>query len=180
MPERAFNDPGTWFAGLPGAVIAAGGLITDPQGRVLLVKPNYRDHWTIPGGICEHGEPPQDGAARELAEELGLPIPVGRLLATDWSQPYGLQARPIMHFVFDAGELADGRDIVVQEEELDGFAFVAPPDLSACLPAYGLARVRGALRARAAGTTLFLPHEPDDTAGSASGAGLAGNDGGTR
>ena len=150
----------TWFASLPGVVIAAGGLITDPAGRVLLVKPNYRDHWTVPGGICEHGEPPQEGAARELAEELGMTIPVGRLLATDWSQPYGADARPIMHFLFDAGELTDGRDIVVQESELDGYDFVAPPDLAAHLPPYGLARVTGALKARAAGRTLFLPHEP--------------------
>ena len=159
MPERTFTDPATWFASLPGVVIAAGGLITDPAGRVLLVKPNYRDHWSIPGGICEHGEPPQDGAARELAEELGLPIPVGRLLATDWSQPYGLDVRPIMHFVFDGGELRDGRDIVVQEEELDGFGFVGRADLAAHLPPYGLARVTGALRARAEGSALFLPHE---------------------
>ncbi|HEX9065277.1 MAG TPA: NUDIX hydrolase [Streptosporangiaceae bacterium] len=159
MPERTFTDPATWFASLPGAVIAAGGLITDPAGRVLLVKPNYRDHWTIPGGICEHGEPPHQGAARELAEELGMELPVGRLLATDWSQPYGLDARPIMHFVFDGGELPDGRGIVVQEEELDGFGFIAPADLPAHLPPYGLARVTGALRARASGNTLFLPHE---------------------
>ncbi|MGI9005446.1 MAG: NUDIX domain-containing protein [Streptosporangiaceae bacterium] len=159
MPERTFTDPATWFASLPGVVVAAGGLITDPAGRVLLVKPNYRDHWTIPGGICEHGEPPQDGAARELAEELGLTIPVGRLLAADWSQPYGLAARPILHFVFDGGELADGAGIVVQEEELDGFGFVTPADLAAHLPPYGLSRVNGALRARTAGSTLFLPHE---------------------
>jgi 8-oxo-dGTP diphosphatase len=158
MPES--TDALTWFASLPGVVIAAGGLITDPAGRVLLVKPNYRDHWTLPGGICEHGEPPQEGAARELAEELGVPIPVGRLLATDWSQPYGVDARPIMHFVFEGGELADGRDIVVQEEELDGYDFIAPTDLPAHLPPYGLARVTGALRARAAGRMLFLPHEP--------------------
>lgn len=159
MPERTFTDPATWYSSLPGVVIAAGGLITDPAGRVLLVKPNYRDHWTMPGGICEHGEAPHDGAARELAEELGLTIPVGRLLATDWSQPYGRDARPIMHFVFDGGELADGLQIVVQEEELDGFGFVALPDLPAHLPPYGLARVTGALRARAAGRALFLPHE---------------------
>lgn len=159
MPERTFSDPDTWFASLPGVVIAAGGLITDPAGRVLLVKPNYRDHWSIPGGVCEHGEPPQDGAARELAEELGVPIPVGRLLATDWSQPYGPDARPIMHFVFDGGELADGRDIVVQQEELDGFGFFAPPDLAAHLAPHGLARVTAALRARNAGCAVFLPHE---------------------
>ncbi len=112
MPERTFTDPDTWFAGLPGVVIAAGGLITDPAGQVLLVKPNYRERWALPGGICELGEPPQTGCGRELAEELGLDIPVGRLLATDWSQPYGTDARAIMHFVFDGGQLADGSGIV--------------------------------------------------------------------
>ena len=40
--------PDEWFGGLPGVVIAGGALFTDPDGRVLLVKPNYRDHWTIP------------------------------------------------------------------------------------------------------------------------------------
>ena len=153
------SDPDRWFASLPGVVIAGGGLITDTTGRVLLVKPNYRDHWSLPGGICEHGEPPQTGCARELAEELGMDIGVGRLLVTDWSQPYGADARPIMHFVFDGGQLEDGSGIVVQESELDGFEFVAAADLPAYLPAYGLVRVRGALRARESGRALFLPHD---------------------
>jgi hypothetical protein len=94
-----------------------------------------------------------------VAEELGLDIPVGRLLAADWSQPYGPGARPIMHFVFDAGQLDDGSAIVIQEAELDGFRFVAPVDLPRYLPDYGLARIRGAVRARESGTTVFLPHE---------------------
>ena len=84
---------------------------------------------------------------------------VGRLLATDWSQPYGADARPIMHFVFDGGQLDNGSQIVIQEAELDGFDFVSPADLPGYLPAYGLARVRGALRARDSGRTVFLPHE---------------------
>jgi 8-oxo-dGTP diphosphatase len=159
MPEVTFTDPDTWFAGLPGVVIAAGALITDPADRVLLVKPNYRDLWALPGGVCEYGEPPQVGCGRELAEELGLEIEVGRLLATDWSQPYGVAARPIMHFVFDGGQLDDGAGIVIQESELDGFRFTPAAELPAHLPPYGLARVSGAIRARKAGTSLFLPHE---------------------
>jgi ADP-ribose pyrophosphatase YjhB (NUDIX family) len=163
MPEISdteVSDADTWFASLPGVVVAAGGLITDTSGRVLLVKPNYRELWSLPGGICEHGEPPHLGCARELAEELGLEIPVGRLLATDWSQPYGAAARPIMHFVFDGGQLNDGSGVVVQEDELDGFEFVAAADLPRYLPAYGLARVRGAVRARESGKSVFLPHDP--------------------
>ncbi len=143
VSDTEVTDPDTWYAGLAGVVVAAGGLITDAAGRVLLVKPNYRDLWSLPGGVCEHGEPPQVGCARELAEELGLDVPVGRLLATDWSQPYG----------------AGTRGIVIQEAELDGFEFVPPDDLPGYLPGYGLARVRGALRAWSAGTSVFLPHE---------------------
>jgi 8-oxo-dGTP diphosphatase len=159
MAEPTFTDPDTWYAGLPGVVIAAGALITDPTGRVLLVKPNYRDRWALPGGICELGESPQTGCGRELAEELGMDIPVGRLLATDWSQPYGIEARAIMHFVFDGGQLDDGSGIVLQAAELDGFRFTAPAELAAYLPEFGLARVTGAIRARESGRSIFLPHD---------------------
>jgi len=159
MPEVIHTDADVWFAGLAGVVVAAGAVITDPRGRVLLVKPNYRRNWSVPGGICEFGEPPQSGCGRELAEELGLDIPVGRLLVTDWSQPYGAQARPIMHFIFDGGQLADGSNIVIQESELDGFKFIVPAELAAHLPPSGLARVTGALRARESGSAVYLPHE---------------------
>ena len=160
MPEVVFSDPEIWYADLAGVVVAAGAVITDPHGRVLLVKPNYRDLWALPGGICEFGEPPHVGCAREVAEELGLDIEVGRLLAADWSQPFGDTARPIMHFVFDGGSVADGVGIVIQEAELDGFSFTSPAELPGYLPPHGLARVRGALLAREAGTTQYLPHEP--------------------
>ena len=119
MHEVTFTDPQTWYASLPSVVVAAGGLITGPSGRVLLVKPNYRELWALPGGICEQGEPPHQGCRREVAEELGLALPVGRLLAVDWSQPYGAEANPIMHFVFDGGQLPDGAGIVIQEAELE-------------------------------------------------------------
>ena len=87
-----------------------------------------------------------------------MEIGVGRLLAADWSQPYGLAARPIMHFVFDGGQLDDDAGIVIQEAELDGYRFTPAAELAAHLPGYGLARVTGALRARESGTSVFLPH----------------------
>lgn len=157
--EVTFTDPQTWYASLPSVIVAAGGLITGPSGRVLLVKPNYRELWALPGGICEQGEPPHQGCRREVAEELGLDLPVGRLLAVDWSQPYGADANPIMHFVFDGGQLSDGAGIVIQEAELDGYQFVSTAELPSYLPDFGLARVSAAIKARKSGTTVFLPHE---------------------
>ncbi len=160
MPDGQFVDPDTWFSGLPGVVVAAGGAVTDRDGRILLVKPNYRNHWTVPGGICEYRESPQEGAARELAEELGLPLAVGRLLVVDWSLQYGDQHRPIMHFVFDAGTLADASGITLQRAELDDIRFTAEAELPSYLPPHVLTRVTGALRALRTGETLFLPHQP--------------------
>jgi 8-oxo-dGTP diphosphatase len=152
-----FIDHDTWFAQLPGAVVAAAALITDPAGRVLLVKPNYRDHWSLPGGICEHGEPPHQGCAREVAEETGLERPVGGLLAIDWSQPYGADARPILHFVFDGGTLDDGVAIVLQREELDDFRFTDPAEAAGYLAPFGVRRVAAALAGRAGGAAVYQP-----------------------
>ncbi len=42
--------------------VAAGVLFRDAAGRVLLVKPTYKDGWEIPGGYVERGESPHAAA----------------------------------------------------------------------------------------------------------------------
>jgi 8-oxo-dGTP diphosphatase len=157
MTTADFVEHNTWFAGLPGVVVSAAGLITDPAGRVLLVKPNYRDHWSLPGGICEFGEPPHEGCAREVAEEIGLDRTPGPLLAVDWVQPYGPDARPILAFVFDSGMLDDGTGIVLQQEELDDFRFTAADEMTGLLTPNTARRVAAALAARASGSPVYQP-----------------------
>jgi ADP-ribose pyrophosphatase YjhB (NUDIX family) len=157
MTTGNFIDPDIWFAQLPGVVVAAGALITDPSGRPLLVKPNYRDHWTVPGGICEHGEAPHEGCAREVAEEIGLELVPGPLVAIDWSQPFGSLQRPIMHLIFDGGTLDGGDGIVLQREELDDFRFTRADELAGYLPPRIEGRVRAALAGRASGAAVYQP-----------------------
>jgi len=158
-----YLEPRLWHAGLPGVVVAAAALIRDDSGAVLTVKPNYRDYWTLPGGICELGEPPHVGCAREVAEEVGLDGPVGMLLSLDWQHSpaeYGPQARPSMYFVFDGGVLADRSRIVLQEEELDEFRFTRPADLGEFLSEPGLRRATVALAALGSDGARYLPHQP--------------------
>jgi len=99
-------EEAAWYARLPTMFAAAAALFTSADGRVLLVKPNYRNHWSLPGGILEHGEPPHEGCRREVKEELGLDITLGRLLVVGWAGPHDVRPRPVVHFVFDAGTTA--------------------------------------------------------------------------
>jgi 8-oxo-dGTP diphosphatase len=152
-----FTDAATWYASLPVLYAAAAALITDTAGHVLLVKPNYRDHWVLPGGVCEHAEPPHLACAREVREEIGLDLPIGRLLVIGWTAPDGDRPNPIVHFVFDGGTLAGPAGIVLQEAELDDYRFTDPADVAAFLPPLIEARVRAALAARASGAASYLP-----------------------
>ena len=150
-------EEAAWYAGLPTMFGAAAALFTSADGRVLLVKPNYRNHWSLPGGILEHGEPPHEGCRREVGEELGLDITPGRLLVVGWAGPYEMRPRPVVHFIFDGGVLADDVTVELQEDELDDFRFVEPTVLDDYLPLIISTRVTAGLRARANGTTAYLP-----------------------
>ena len=159
MPAITFTDAERerWYASLPSMYGAAAALFTDRPGRVLLVKPNYRDYWSLPGGILEHGEPPHDGCAREVKEEIGLTITPGPLLVLAWAGPDGERPRPFVFFVFDGGEIAPGTDIRLQAAELEDHRYVGAAELASYLPPLMEARVRAALTARAAGAAVYLP-----------------------
>ena len=160
----ALMDERDWYASLATSYGSAAALITDiadggPSARVLLVKPNYRDHWNLPGGMLEDGEPPHVGCFREVEEELGLALDLGDLLAVTWAGPEGVRPRPSVSWVFDGGVLADPSSIVLQEEELDDFRFVPPSALAEYLPAHMAARVTAALRARGSGGAVYVPSD---------------------
>jgi ADP-ribose pyrophosphatase YjhB (NUDIX family) len=146
-----------WFASLPSVYLSAGLIITDPADRLLIVKPNYRSGWSIPGGIVEEGEAPHRCAAREVAEEVGLSIPAGDLLVVDWAGPGGERPRGIINYLFDGGTWADPAAIRVQEEELDAAEFVPWAEAEARMSAAVAARVPAAREARASGRAIYVP-----------------------
>jgi 8-oxo-dGTP diphosphatase len=157
--QAGWTEPEQWYAQLATQYAAAGALLTDPDGHVLLVKPNYREHWTLPGGMVDHGETPEQALRRELKEELGLELAVGRLLVIDWAPAYARRPRPIAYFLFDAGVLDPGMVIRLQEAELDEYAYVSPGQVAARVAPYTAARIPAALSARAAGTAIYLPQQ---------------------
>ncbi|SMX77694.1 ADP-ribose pyrophosphatase YjhB, NUDIX family [Brevibacterium aurantiacum] len=66
-------------------VLAAGAVITDDAGRVLLVLRGQEPEkgcWSVPGGCAEPGETPAQTARREAWEETGLHVEIGQELWT--------------------------------------------------------------------------------------------------
>lgn len=109
--------------------VAAGVLFID-GGRVLMLRPTYKDYWEIPGGYVEAGESPYAAAHREVQEELGIDVPIGRMLAVDWAprdtegdKLLFLFAGPALPhdtaFTFADGEIAEAR--YVELDDLDSY-----------------------------------------------------------
>lgn len=137
--------------------MGSGALLRDPHDRILVVKPSYKELWEIPGGLIELGESPRSCCHRELGEELGLEILVGRLLVMDWLPP----APPLpdgWQFVYDGGVLddTDAANIVLPQDELLEWRFVTLEELDNYLPPQLARRMRVAHECALAGTTADL------------------------
>ncbi|MCX4768657.1 NUDIX domain protein [Streptomyces sp. ADI92-24] len=141
------NDYATYIAGLPKVLAGAACIFRDAEGRLLLVEPNYRDDWALPGGTIEsaEGETPRQAARRESAEEIGLDVAPGRLLAVDWAR--GTARPPIVAYVYDGGVLDEEqlKAVRVQEDELLSWKLVDRAELGSHLPERLGLRVQAAL-----------------------------------
>ena len=62
----------------PKHIVAVAGLVLDTQGRVLMIRSPRRD-WEFPGGQVEEGEDLITALQREVLEETGIHVSVGRL-----------------------------------------------------------------------------------------------------
>ncbi|MFC4035045.1 NUDIX domain-containing protein [Streptomyces polygonati] len=135
---------------------AAGVLFFDGTGRILLVKPTYKEGWEIPGGYLHPGETPSEGAAREVREEIGITPPIGRLLVADWA-PHPAEGDKLL-FVFDGGILraAEQAQIVLDGVEVHQFAFHRADQIDELLIPRLARRVHAAIGARARSATTYL------------------------
>jgi ADP-ribose pyrophosphatase YjhB (NUDIX family) len=79
-----------------------GAVATDEHGRLLMIKRGHEPGaglWSIPGGRIEPGETDAEALVREMLEETGLTVEVGRLL--------GRVRRPFLDgAVIDIGDYA--------------------------------------------------------------------------
>jgi 8-oxo-dGTP diphosphatase len=110
-----------------GEVQAAGGVVVDGDGRVLVVhRPSHGD-WSLPKGHLEPGETFEQAALREVLEETGLRCALHEELPP---ARYAVNGRPkvvrwwLMTVIDAVGE---------PDDEVDEMRWLAPVDAIALL-----------------------------------------------
>ena len=108
--------------------VAVKAVMVAPTGKVLICR-NHHDKttWDLPGGTINDGENPKDALIREIREELGARIFVGRPLEVDsFIKPMtGKQTIVILfevlypteekHFELQAAEIAEMRWVSLED-----------------------------------------------------------------
>ncbi|GAA2272172.1 hypothetical protein GCM10010430_67710 [Kitasatospora cystarginea] len=172
---------------------AAGVLLPDERGRILVVRLTYdRKHpIAIPGGGWEPSDgSPRQTAFREIAEELGVRPELGPLACVDWSLGNGRP--PIAAHLYWAAPLR-GEQLSVfrpQATEVGGWAWLTDRQLASALPPRLSRRVTACLTApRGAGpleledsrpvghTVTHVPPVPPPPYARAAGLELSGSGG---
>ncbi len=121
-------------------------LVRGPADSVLLCQLTYKTDWDLPGGVVEVGESPRLAAAREIHEELGVPLPPGDLLLIDWL-PAWRGWDDAVCLVFDgglqSGDLTDR--IVRQAREIQDARFCSLAEARERCADFTLRRIERAL-----------------------------------
>lgn len=114
-----------YYKNLPGKRVGAGALLFNENGEILIVKPNYKDYWLIPGGTVDENESPRQGCLREIKEEIGLNLEKLDFVCVDYTTQKGEKTESFQ-FIFNGGVLIGDQiaKIILEEKELDEYKFV--------------------------------------------------------
>ncbi|MFD7022488.1 NUDIX domain-containing protein [Promicromonospora sukumoe] len=142
---------------IPRKRMAATVVFTDHAGRVLLCEPTYKQVWEAPGGAVELGESPRAAATREVCEELGLTIDLGRLVAVDHVPPVDGRTEALV-LVYDGGPLTEVQTSAIRlaDDELRTWAWCTVDEARERMRPLVARRIAGALGAIADGGVAEL------------------------
>lgn len=124
----------------PSFSIGAAGIFLTPDGKVLVQRHVYRHQypWGLPSGFLKTGETPEEGALRELEEEVGLKARVEGIIGSYFIHPRHLE-------VAVKGTI-DPTQPPRLSHEIFELAYVAPESLPDAMPADQKEMVRWAVR----------------------------------
>lgn len=101
----------------------AGCVITDQKGNILLLHRNTPQlvQWELPGGKIEQDETAHAAAKREVYEELGIKVAVGKYLGAKEFIDAGVR----FHYSWYAASVVSGKPTVMEPEKFNDVRYVA-------------------------------------------------------
>lgn len=116
--ERSDN----FFASLPQRLAAASAICLHPtSGELLCVFDNFKQQWTLPGGVVDKHESPQEGAVRECREEAGIDV-----IATTLAGIFSHTDPDRLHFLYFCNTVGPEIDspVTAHPHEIDEVAWL--------------------------------------------------------
>jgi ADP-ribose pyrophosphatase YjhB (NUDIX family) len=114
---------------IPKKRMSAGVLFFNKEGMILILKPSYKDNWTLPGGVCNKNESPRQTGEREVKEEINIEVKLKRLVAVNYNRAKGDVDENMLWWFY--GGILDERQIKqvkVDGEEILEYRFVKPEE----------------------------------------------------
>ena len=122
--------------------VSVAGVISDDDGRALLIRRRDTLHWEPPGGVLELDESIEAGLVREVREETGLTIEPVALTGVYKNMTHGIIA-----LVFRCN-IVGGH--LTTNDEVSGFQWATPEEIKAMADEAFAVRVLDALGDQAA------------------------------
>lgn len=104
-----------------------GALIVNSEGKILLAKSHkWFDKYTLPGGHIEVGETMIEAVKREVKEEVGLDVEVGKMLLIQ-EAIFAAEFYKKKHFIFiDFACRAKDDQVKLDRTEIQDYVWVYP------------------------------------------------------
>lgn len=114
---------------LPKKQVGTAVLFFNSKKEILILKPDYKDGWLIPGGSADENESPLQCAIRETREEIGLTITDLKLVGIYYGPTKGFFTDSLK-FIFFGGVLDEYQiaSIELQKKELEEHRFALPAE----------------------------------------------------
>ncbi len=120
---KVFTDHAQWLESLHKRISSGAVLLENAAGELLIIKNNYKEHWSLPGGVVDPGETPKQAAIREVIEEVGITLASDQVEFVSVIDRVGDNAQTYQ-FIFRSTVPVDESKIVLQMDEIDEHAFV--------------------------------------------------------
>jgi len=113
-----------FYKNLPKKRMAVGVLFFNEKEELLIVKPVYKNHWTLTGGVVDEIESPLQACVREAKEEIGTELQNTKFLCVDYTTAQE-EKNESLQFIFYGGILNRNQitNIKLADGEIGEFRF---------------------------------------------------------